>query len=154
MKLARPGHNATGGVVTNVTWANIAIQHPRYTALYVDVFNEDVPPSACVAPTTDPADWLAVSDVVFRNITAVVGAGDVAGCFVCAASRPCTGFEFNDVSITAQATTAELHTAQQRRVASAASVPWAVDQTGPAKPYACWNTKGFSSSGRTSPKPC
>ena len=29
VKISRPGHNATGGLVSNVTWADVAIQSPR-----------------------------------------------------------------------------------------------------------------------------
>lgn len=37
-KISRPGRNATGGLVTNITFSNYHILSPRYAALYVNAY--------------------------------------------------------------------------------------------------------------------
>ncbi len=98
VKLSRPGKNATGGRVTNVTWKNIRIEHPRNAALYFNVFQEDARP--CKGPA-DPAlpHWLSIENVLFQNITATLaGTSQPAGCFLCTPGAPCTA-TFDEVSV-------------------------------------------------------
>ena len=90
VKLSRPGKDASGGLVENITWRDVHIQHPRYAALYVNVFQEDAQPP-CTLPK-DPAlpNWLTVQGLTFQNVSATVAQGQAAGCFRCTPGKPCS----------------------------------------------------------------
>lgn len=128
VKIGSSQNNATGGLVVNVTWEGISITHPRNAALYIDMFGEDVP--NCALPS-DPArpDWLTAQNVTFRDISATVAEGQIAGCFICAPTRPCEGFLFDGVSVTSAG-------------------------GGSPGPYKCFNFVDATSTGGSSPVPC
>jgi hypothetical protein len=46
---------------------------------YANMFNEDAMASECVASTSNPPDWLYVTDITFRNVSATVLPGTIAG---------------------------------------------------------------------------
>jgi hypothetical protein len=98
VKLSRPGRDATGGLVYNVTWGpNYVIDHPRYAALYINVFQEDARPPCTLPSNADLPHWLTVH-CAFRGVTAYVDAGQAAGCFRCTPGAPCNvHFEGVDV---------------------------------------------------------
>ncbi len=129
IKLSRPGHNATGGLVSNVTWRNLAITAPRYAAFYTNVFGEDA--DGCAPPPhSDYPHWLTVTGAAFRNVSAQLSvAGQAAGCFLFTPGAPGTGYVFEDVQV--------------RGVGG-----------GTASPYKCSNTQGFQATGSTAPVPC
>ncbi|EDQ90095.1 uncharacterized protein MONBRDRAFT_7382 [Monosiga brevicollis MX1] len=82
-------HNGDDCIPTNA-------YDPRYAGLYINVFEEDAV-SCEPRPGTPPAHWLSASQMFYRNITGY----DLptAGCFNCAASRPCEGLHFTDVNL-------------------------------------------------------
>ena len=128
VKIARPGYNATDGLVTNITWRNISIVNPRNAAIYTNVFSED---AATCNPPPNPnlPNWLTVRNVTLHDIRAVVNEGQMAGCFLCTPGRPCNGYVFNGVHIRLQ-------------------------DGKDAAPYSCHNMAASSRSQDYSPVPC
>jgi len=99
VKLSRPGKDATGGLVQNLTFGpGYAIDHPRYAALYVNVFSEDAQPPCGLPPHADLPNWLTTRDVAFRGVTARVAPGQAAGCFRCTPGAPCAAI-FDGVDV-------------------------------------------------------
>ena len=129
IKLSRPGRNASGGLVTNVTWRSVAISQPRYAALYTNVFGEDA--AGCALPRRpDLPHWLTVTGAAFRNVSAALGvAGQAAGCFLFTPGAPGSAYVFEGVQV---------------RGAGG----------GAAAGYTCANTRGFEAQGDTFPAPC
>lgn len=128
-KLSEPGRDATGGLISNVTFENYEIVTPRYAALYVNVFSEDAQPPCGLPPKPDLKNWLTVQDATFRNVSARVDDAQHAGCFRCTPGTPCGGFVFDGVRVT------------QR---SGAVAP----------PYTCLNLQRPTSTGGSEPAPC
>jgi polygalacturonase len=128
IKLSEPGRDASGGLVTNITWRDVAIDLPRYAAIYTNVFGEDA--QSCKLPS-NPAlkNWLTVSGVVLQNVTATVPSGQAAGCFLFTPGRTGKDYAFNGVVVREQGGAA-------------------------ARAYSCFNTEGFTAAGSTSPPPC
>eukprot|EP00040_Diaphanoeca_grandis_P012185 m.62079 g.62079 ORF g.62079 m.62079 type:complete len:467 (+) comp23080_c0_seq1:45-1445(+) len=89
------------GQAMNVTWQDVRIMSPRDAAIYINVFAEDAAIKQCTPPTnaTKRQPWLSAFDLTFRNITATMMGGALAGCFNCAPTRPCTGIIFENVII-------------------------------------------------------
>ena len=100
VKLARPGKDATGGLVENITFGpGYVIERPRYAALYVNVFQEDAQPPCVLPAKPDLPHWLTVRGLTFANVTARgVAAGQAAGCFRCTPGAPCDA-TFDGVSV-------------------------------------------------------
>ena len=131
VKLARPGRDATGGLVANASWLNLRVTAPRNAALYTNVFGEDAA-SCALPPKHDLPHWLTVTGALFRNVSAELSvAGQAAGCFLFTPGAPGSGFVFEGVQVTA-----------------------AGGGSRAAAPYACYNTRGFSAQGDTAPAPC
>lgn len=97
------------GSFVNISWRNISIVNPRYAAMYTNVFQEDSQVKQCFVPVnaSRPHDWLSASSFSFSDIRATVNssAGAYGGCFVCAPTRPCSGFLFHNVVVTDVAAT-------------------------------------------------
>ena len=126
VKICNP-QSAPDGAVSDVTWERVNITNPRNAALYVNVFNEDVP--GCEPPAdANRTDWLWAHNLTFRDVAATVAPGVRAGCFLCTPGRPCAGITFDNVQVTA-----------------------AGGQ--PPAPYKCVNTRTVSENG-SSPPPC
>jgi len=89
VKLSRPGKDATGGLVQNVTWKDYTIFHPRYAALYVNVFQEDAQPPCELPKNPALPHWLTARDIIFQNVSATVLRGQAAGCCRCTPGMPC-----------------------------------------------------------------
>ena len=100
VKLSRPGKDATGGLVENVTFGpGYVIDRPRFAALYVNVFQEDAQPPCVLPPKPDLPNWLTVHRLTFVNVTARdVSSGQAAGCFRCTPGAPCDA-TFDGVSV-------------------------------------------------------
>ena len=129
VKLSRPGRDASGGLVSNVTWRNVVITTPRYAAMYVNVYQEDAQPPCVLPPKPDLKDWLTVHDIHFVNVTATVYKGQEAGCFRCTPGTPCEGFTFDGVRV--------------------------LEEGGAvARPYACFNVHNSTQSGGSEPHAC
>ena len=128
VKLARPGKNAVGGLVTNLTFTDYHIVHPRYAALYINVFQEDAQPPCTLPSKPDLNNWLTVQDLTFSSVTALVDNGQAAGCFRCTPGIPCE-INFDGVGIKQ-------------------------DDGAIASPFVCLNTKGVTSSSGSSPHGC
>jgi hypothetical protein len=129
IKLSRPGHNASGGLVTNVTWRNVVITQPRYAAIYTNVFGEDAQGCA-LPPEPNLPHWLTVAGAAFRNVSAELGvAGQASGCFLFTPGAPGSGFVFEDVQVRALG-------------------------GGVGAPYKCFNTGAWEAQGATAPAPC
>ena len=127
IKLARAGRDASGGLVSNVSWIDYTIEQPRYAAIYTTVFSEDAQHCG-LPPNPDLKDWLTVAGATFRNVSAQVPAGQAAGCFLFTPGAPGSGYVFEGVT-----------------VASGGE---------PAQPYVCKNVRGFSAAAGTAPLPC
>ena len=98
VKLARPGVTATGGLVKNITFSHYTINLPRFSAMYVNVFQEDAQPP-CVLPShPNLTNWLVIQDMRFEHLRATVPAGQAAGCFRCTPGAPCNA-AFDDVRV-------------------------------------------------------
>ena len=130
VKLARPGRDATGGRVANVTFADYSITRPRFAALYVNVFQEDAKPPCVLPPTPDLRDWLTVQGLRFRTVSATVAAGQAAGCFRCTPGAPCSAV-FDGVEV------------RQHGAGGA-----------PAKDFVCLNMAGEAGAGGSVPAAC
>jgi hypothetical protein len=128
VKISEPGRDATGGHVTNVTFTAYHIDHPRYAALYVNVFEEDAQPPCSLPRNPDLPDWLTVDGLDFSGVTGVVTNGQSAGCFRCTPGRPCSAV-FDGVSITQ-------------------------DSGAVAGPFVCLNMKGAAGAGGSAPSAC
>ena len=100
-KIGRATNDATGGLVTNITFSNYHILNPRYAPVYANAFSEDA--VGCgLPPNPDRKNWLTFQSFVLRNVTATgVPAGRPAGCFLCAPGTPCAGWSFTDVALDA-----------------------------------------------------
>ena len=129
VKLSRPGKDATGGLVHNVTFGpDYVIDRPRYAALYVNVFQEDAQPPCTLPAKPDLPHWLTVTDLAFRGVSATVADGQAAGCFRCTPGSPCDA-TFDGVEV------------RQRGGA-------------PAAGFVCLNMKGSAGSGGSVPAAC
>jgi hypothetical protein len=128
VKLARPGRDATAGRVTNITFEDVTIAHPRYAALYVNVFQEDAQPPCVLPANHDLKNWLTVRNLSFTRVTATVDDGQTAGCFRCTPGAPCSA-TFDGVSV---------------RYASGAV----------ARDFVCLNMAGATGAGGSSPAAC
>ena len=113
--------------------------NPRYAALYFNAYEEDVGSEGggCrypASPERDPG-WVSAFNLSFVNISALVNAsqlaGREAGCFLCTPGAPCTGFRFENVSVTTMGGTGAA-----------------------AGPYTCQNVLGASADGLSVPMPC
>jgi polygalacturonase len=128
VKLARPGRDATGGLVENVSFVDYAIDRPRYAALYVNVFQEDAQPPCVLPSKPDLPNWLAVRALRFANVTATVLDGQAAGCFRCTPGAPCDA-AFDGVDVREQG-------------------------GAPAAPFVCLNMHADAGGGRSTPAAC
>ena len=101
VKIGRATSDATGGLVSNVSFVNYHIFEPRYAPLYANAFAEDA--ASCALPAKpNRKDWLTFQNFTLRNVTATgVPAGRPAGCFLCAPGTPCAGWAFSDVALDA-----------------------------------------------------
>ena len=99
VKLARPGRDATNGSVTDVTFGpDYVIEHPRYAALYVNVFQEDAQPPCTLPAKPDLPHWLTARNIAFSGVSATVANGQAAGCFRCTPAAPCDA-SFDSVDV-------------------------------------------------------
>lgn len=129
VKLSRPGRDATNGSVTDVTWGpDYIISHPRYAALYINVFQEDAQPPCTLPAKPDLKNWLTVRGVAFRGITATVDKSQAAGCFRCTPGDPCDA-TFDGVVVRE-------------------------DSGAPANAYTCLNMHGDANGATSVPAPC
>jgi len=129
VKLSEPGKDASGGLVTNVTWKDYSIEAPRYASMYTNVFTEDA--AFCALPrNVTLKNWLTVQGATFRNVTATVGQGQAAGCFLFTPDRPGMDYVFDGVVV------------REQKTGSA------------AKGYECFNTKNFVGLEGSVPSPC
>lgn len=90
VKIARPGNNATGGLVANVLFSDYRIFTPRYASLYINVFSEDAQPPCGLPHSPGLPNWLTVQNLTFAGVSATVPNGQAAGCFRCTPGRPCS----------------------------------------------------------------
>lgn len=98
MKLCEPGQQPTSSA-WNVTWRDIVIVHPRFAGMYIDVYNEDADPPC--KPTVDPPvpNSMTGRNFSFINVTGIVDAPAVPGCFLCNVGEPCQDMVFDSVQI-------------------------------------------------------
>jgi hypothetical protein len=129
VKLARPGNDATNGLVQDITWGPAYhISNPRYAALYVNVFQEDAQPPCVLPKNPKLPNWLVVRNASFVGVSATVTKGQAAGCFRCTPGAPCDAL-FDGVAI--QEADGE-----------------------PAQPFVCLNMRGTSGGSGSSPPAC
>jgi polygalacturonase len=129
VKLSRPGKDATGGLVTNVTFGpEYHISYPRYAALYVNVFQEDAQPPCVLPAKPDLPNWLTVRGVDFAGVTAQLSGSAFSGCFRCTPGAPCDA-TFDGVAVTR-------------------------DGGGAAAPFVCLNMRGPAGPRGSEPPAC
>jgi hypothetical protein len=129
VKLSEPRRDATGGLVENVTFGpDYHILHPRYAALYINVFQEDAQPPCVLPAKPDRPKWLTVHNLTFVALTASVIDGQAAGCFRCTPGLPCDA-NFYSVSVT-------------------------LDSGAPAPDFICHNVRGSVGGAGSVPSAC
>jgi hypothetical protein len=130
VKIANSLANATGGLVRNITFRNMAIHAPRYAAMYTNVYDEDAGGCNYPAAPDRGAHWLTVRDVRVENVSARLAVpGQPAACFLLSPGNPATAWTFVDVRV----------------VGAGGEI---------AAPYACHNVDNVTRQGENSPQPC